>query len=101
MSYMTIKSKNRKSEENFIYLDYEVKKEQKIIHEKEIKSLLPKAPGLSGAFIFKLDRFEGGKNELWHPSFAKAIAVQSSWDEKSWIKGSNIKYLYQLLNDTV
>jgi len=98
MSYMTIKSKNKKSDGNFIYLDYEVNNEKNIINEKKLKSILPKAPGLSGAFIFKVDRFEGEKNELWKPSIAKAIAIQSTWNEKSWIKGSNIKYLYKLLN---
>lgn len=98
MSYSTIKSKNKISDENFIYLDYETNSEKNIINEKELKTFLPKAPGLSGAFIFKVDRFEGEKNELWYPSFAKAIAVQSTWNEKSWIKGSNIKFLYQLLN---
>lgn len=95
MSYMTIKSKNKKSDNNFIYLDYEINVEKNIINDKKLKTILPKAPGLSGAFIFKIDRFE--KKDLWYPSFAKAIAVQSAWNKKSWIKGSNIKFLFQLL----
>jgi hypothetical protein len=96
ISYMTIKSNNIESNENFLYLDYDINSEKNIINEKELKTKLPKAPGLSGAFIFKINTFD--KNEIWHPSFAKAVAIQSTWNGKNWIKSSNIKYLFQLLN---
>lgn len=66
-----------------------------ILIEKELKTILPKAPGLSGALIFKIDKIDN--KEIWYPSFAKAIAIQSTWNGESWIKGSNIKYLNQLL----
>ena len=96
ISYMTLKSNSKESNESFLYLDYDINSEKNIINEKELKTRLPKAPGLSGAFIFKIDKFD--KNEIWYPSFAKAIAIQSTWNKKSWIKGTNVKYLFQLLD---
>ena len=59
---------------------------------------LPNPQGLSGAFIFKIDKFEG---KIWDvSSVTKAIAIQSTMERKinsRWIKGSSIKFLYQLL----
>jgi hypothetical protein len=95
MSYMTIKSKNVKSDTDFLYLDYDRNSEKNILIEKELKTILPKAPGLSGALIFRIDRIDN--KEIWHPSLAKAIAIQSTWNGENWIKGSNIKCLNQLL----
>ena len=98
MSYLTLKSKSISSTPDFIYLDYERENEKNIIVEKGLKTILPKAPGLSGAFIFKIKQFAEDNNTLWLSSFAKIIAIQLGWNKKSWLKGSNTKHLFELLN---
>lgn len=98
-SFGTNKSTVRSSDEDFIYLDYDMNKEHIIIHEKNLKAHLPKAPGLSGAFIFKIDVFRDKPDKIWYPSkVAKAIAIQATWKKaENWIKGSSTKFLFELL----
>jgi len=60
---------------------------------------LPAALGLSGSFILKMRQFEGPKTQMWLPSFTKIIAVQQSWDKKSFVKGSNAKHVLTLLQE--
>ena len=97
MSYLTIMNKSISSNQDFLYLDYPIDSETNIITENKLKTILPKAPGLSGAFIFRIECFKEEKGKLWLPSFAKIIAIQSSWNEKSWLKGCNTKHLFELL----
>ena len=98
MSYLTVKSESISSTQDLLYLDYARESEKNIITEKGIKTILPKARGLSGAFIFKIECFKEQKHKLWLPSFAKIIALQSSWNKTNWLKGCNTKYLFELLN---
>ena len=98
MSYLTLKSESISSTQDFLYLDYARESEKNIVSEKVIKTILPKAHGLSGAFIFKIERFKEQKKKLWMPSFAKIIALQSSWNKTNWLKGCNTKYLFELLD---
>lgn len=98
MSYLTLKSESISSTQDFLYLDYVIESEKNIVSEKGIKTILPKAHGLSGAFIFKIEPFKEQKEKLWMPSFAKIIALQSSWNKTNWLKGCNTKYLFELLN---
>lgn len=97
MSYLTVKNMLVLSTKDFIYLDYQRESEKNIIVEKGLKTILPKASGLSGAFIFKIEQFKEDKSILWLPSIAKIVAIQSGWNEKSWLKGSNTKHLFELL----
>jgi len=99
MSYLTLKSESISSTQDFLYLDYKIESEKNIVSEKRIKTILPKAHGLSGAFIFKIEQFKEQKEKLWMPSFAKIIAIQSSWNKTNWLKGCNTKYLFELLNN--
>ena len=57
-SYGTIISDTKPSDENFIYLSYNRESESNITREGLVTKL-PKAPGLSGAFIFKVETFRG------------------------------------------
>ena len=97
MSYLTTKSESISSTTDFLYLDYTRESEKNIITEKGIKTILPKAGGLSGAFIFKVESFKEQKEKLWLPSVAKIVAIQSSW-KTNWLKGCNTKYLFELLD---
>jgi len=98
MSYLTTINESISSTQEYLYLDYPRESEKNIITEKGIKTILPKAPGLSGAFIFRIDCFQEQKDKLWLPSFAKIIAIQSSWNERNWLRGCNTKYLFKLLD---
>ena len=69
LSFLTIPHKSMKHSENFIYVDYSMKKEMIEIQSKS-KINLPKAPGLSGSFILKIGQFDSQKKELWLPSTA-------------------------------
>ena len=71
-----------------------------ILRENKIKTILPKANGLSGAFIFLVETFKEDNKTIWQPALAKVIAIQSTWNEKDWIKGINIKYLIELLENS-
>lgn len=98
ISYGAELSKEKSSDDKYIYIEYDRSTERRIINEKELKAELPSARGLSGAFIFKIDRFEKGKNDIWDPaSVAKAVAIQIEWNKRSWLRGVNIKYLFELL----
>jgi hypothetical protein len=102
ISYADNLSKNKEPNDQFIYFEYDTTKERSIVGSEKLKTTLPDPKGLSGAFIFKIDRFEGGKNKIWHSELvSKAIAVQISWNKKNLLRGSNIKYLYGLLNNNV
>lgn len=91
-------SNDRPSNKDFIYLKYDRESDSNITTEG-LLTKLPKAPGLSGAFIFKVETFKGEKTDIWQPSFAKIIAIQSTWNEKNWLKSTNIKYLFELLEN--
>ena len=97
MSYLTVKNKSVASDEKFLYLDYPREGGNTIINESGLKTILSKAPGLSGAFIFQINTFINVKTEIWEPSISKIVAVQSSWNKKNWLKGCNIKFLVELL----
>lgn len=102
ISYADNLSKDKEPNEQFIYFEYDTARERSIVGSEKLKTTLPDPRGLSGAFIFKIDRFEKGKNEIWKPtSVANAIAIQTSWNKNKWLKGSNIKYLYELLKNNV
>ena len=98
ISYADKLSKDKEPNEQFIYFEYDTTRERSIVGSEKLKTTLPDPRGLSGAFIFKIDRFDGEKDKIWYSELvAKAIAVQISWNKKSRLRGSNIKYLYELL----
>jgi len=98
MSYLTLMNKSISSTKDFLYLDYPTESEMNIISERDLKTILPEARGLSGAFIFKIKIFKEEKAKLWLPSLAKIVAIQSTWNKKSWLKGCNTKYLFDQLD---
>lgn len=95
-SYGTLISNTKLSDENFIYLSYNRESDSNITREGLI-TRLPEARGLSGAFIFKVETFKGELTDIWQPSFAKIIAIQTDWNKKNWLKATNIKHLFKLL----
>ncbi len=99
LSYGTIISDTKPSDENFIYLSYNRESDSNITREGLITKL-PEAPGLSGAFIFKVETFKGELTDIWQPSLAKIIAIQTDWNKKNWLKATNIKYLFGLLKQS-
>ena len=97
MSYMTLPDDGASHTEDFIYASYEMKKDDNVTSDG-LRTLLPKAPGISGSFVLKVTPFDVNSPQLWTPSMAKVIAMQVSWNQKTWIKASNIKHLFGLLN---
>lgn len=97
MSYMTLPHDEKKATEDFIFGKYPMDRDDLVTYEG-LRTKLPRAPGLSGAFIYKVSQFTGGKDELWSPAHAKVIAMQTSWNTKNWIKGTNIKHMISLLD---
>ena len=99
MSYLTLKSEAKSSTQDYLYLKYPRESDKNILNESKIKTILPKAPGLSGAFIFVIKTFHETNSELWLPSYAKIVAIQSSWNQRDWLKGCNTKYLLELFKE--
>ena len=95
-SYGANISNDLPSNEDFIYLHYK----QESVTTEDLLTKLPPAPGLSGAFILKVKTFEGRQTDIWQPSFAKIIAIQTSWNKKDRLKATNIKHLFKLLKKT-
>lgn len=86
-----------KNSEDFIYAKYPVGTYQDEIQSK--KKVLVKHPdGISGAFILKDKTFDGPKSEMWIPSRAKIVGIQTRFSKpEKYIKGTNIKHLFELL----
>ena len=97
MSYTTLPHDEKKATEDFIFGKYPMDKDNLVTYNG-LRTKLPRAPGLSGAFIYKVSQFTGDMDELWTPAHAKVIAIQTSWNTKSWIKGTNIKHMFSLLD---
>ncbi len=100
MSFMTLPHKTIRQEVDYFYCEYPTVKH--VVENQSVRRLkLPPAPGLSGSFILKVSQFDGTKEDFWLPSFAKVFAIQQSWDESSFVKGSNLKYLVSLFRDEI
>jgi len=97
MSYMTILHEKKITTEDFIFGKYPMNRDDLVTYEGS-RTHLPTALGLSGAFIYKVNQYAGDKDEIWTPAYAKVIAMQTSWNEKNWIKGTNIKHLFALFD---
>jgi hypothetical protein len=83
---------------DFLYCSYPMVNDV-IENQSGRRMKLPAAGGLSGAFMLKQREFAGPKEQIWTPDIMKVVAIQHSWDKKSYIKGTNIKYLIQLLKE--
>ncbi len=62
------------------------------------KIKLPPALGLSGSFVLKVPKFAGKQKKIWTPDLAKVIAMQIEWDEANFLRSSNIKLMFALLD---
>lgn len=91
MAYMTLPT------EDFIYLDYDSQSESNRVIKSDLKLKLPHPGGMSGAFLFLVEAFEGGKEEIWTPNYIKVIGIQTIWNKKTRVRCSNIKYLFELI----
>ena len=100
MSYMTLVSEERQPSENFLYCSYEME-EPVNLNKEDVKTKLPRAPGLSGAFMLEVAPHEGDQADLWSPDDVKVIALQRSWDRHSWVKGVNVKHAVKLMENEV
>jgi hypothetical protein len=49
---------------------------------------LPRAPGLSGSGLWTVNPRVGG---IWTPDMAKLVAIQRSWTEWEWLRGTLIR----------
>ncbi len=97
MSYHTIPYSKKPSDKDFLYCAYPMELEN-IETSSGSKIKLPRAPGLSGSFVLKVTRYLGEQEKIWTPNLAKVIAMQIKWDFKNYLKGSNIKHMFTLLD---
>jgi hypothetical protein len=98
ISYMTLPDEDVSHTEDFVYARYQIGQEDNVTSDG-LRTLLPNAPGLSGAFVLKVMPFDCSMPELWNPSVnSRIIAMQISWNKRTWIKASNIKQLLGLLD---
>ncbi len=97
MSYHTIPYSKKASDEDFLYCAYPMELEN-IKTSSGSKIKLPRAPGLSGSFVLKVTRYLGEQEKIWTPNLAKVIAMQIAWDFKNYLKCSNIKLMFALLD---
>ena len=96
MSYVTLVSEERQPEEYFLYSSYEMD-ESVILNLEDIKTKLPRSPGLSGTFIFEVPPHEGELEEIWSPDDVKVIAMEMSWDRQLWVKRVNVKHAVKII----
>jgi hypothetical protein len=98
LGYMILPHRGIEHSEDFVYAEYPMDRE--LIDQKSNEPVrLPAAPGLSGSLILKMRQFEGPKAQMLLPSFTKVIAVQHSWNKKTFVKGSNAKHVLSLLKE--
>jgi hypothetical protein len=98
MTFMTRPHRSIQQTADYLYCEYPTATE--VLENPSGRELrLPAAGGLSGSFMLEVSEFEGTKYDLWQPSVARVLAVQQSWNESSWVKGSNVKHLIALLRD--
>ena len=94
-SYMTLPDETKFPSSDFLYCQYPVTRDM-IDNQSGKRIKLPTAKGFSGAFMLKVKQFKGSKKQIWSPEI-RVIAIQQSWDKKSYIKGTNVKYLMKLM----
>ncbi len=93
-TYMTISHKNIPHQNDFLYCEYPVN--AFVIDNISGQRRHPPNPkGMSGSFVFQLKKFTG---KIWSPDFAEIVAMQIEWDEKSFLKCSNIKFLKEMFD---
>ncbi len=98
MSYTTIPCSYPPPTKDFLYCHYPMASPvQKSSTGDNLA--LPAAPGLSGAFILKMQGYVDSSTPIWSPTAAKVIAIQIEWDKKNYIKCSNIINLKPMLDD--
>lgn len=99
LSYMTLPKRDKNPTKDYLYLDYRRDYESNRIIQKDLISRLPSPKGMSGALVFQVKILNGEENKIWTPDIFKAIAIQSSWNEKEgYIKCTSIKYIEKLLS---
>jgi len=96
VTFLTLPDGQKMPSSDFLYCRY-VLQEPVIDTKSGNKRELPPARGLSGAFMLKVKQFKGQNDVVWSSRMAKVVAVQHSWDKRTYIKGTNIKHLIDLL----
>jgi hypothetical protein len=95
LSFLTLPISEKLPSSDFLYCKYPTQSDV-VENRSDRKLKLPAAPGLSGAFMIKV-RFGTPKDIVWSPNIARVIAIQHRWDQKSYVKGTNIKHLIELV----
>ncbi len=97
LSYLTIPDSQAGSSD-FLFAQYSPDRD--LLTGDGLSIRLPPANGLSGAFILRVRPFTGDDASLWSPEEAKVVAIQVSWNKKTWIKGSSVTHLFSLLEQS-
>ena len=96
VTFLTLPDESKLPSSDFLYCRYVLK--EPVVETKSGNKLeLPPAPGFSGAFMLKVKQFKGQKDVVWSSRMAQVIAIQHRWDNGTYIKGTNIKHLIDLL----
>jgi hypothetical protein len=96
VTFLTLPFEEKLPSTDFLYCQYPTEGGVVETHSGQ-KLKLPAAPGFSGAFMLKVKQFERPKDVIWTSKIAHVVAIQHRWDTKSYIKGTNIKHLIDLL----
>ncbi|MGI9175538.1 MAG: hypothetical protein ACR2GR_09505 [Rhodothermales bacterium] len=95
-SLLTLPSKERSSSD-FLYCDFDFKS-PKYLNQQGLQKGLPNPQGMSGCFALSVPPSSIPAQNIWSPNEFKVIGLQVSWNQESWIKCSNIKHLFEMLN---
>ena len=68
------------------------------MHTAEGMKPLPRAPGLSGSGMWVVNPRKEG---VWTPDLAQITAVQQSWYEFEWLRGTPMREWLQLVRDDI
>jgi hypothetical protein len=98
LTFTTLPEASKLPCSDFLYCKYPMARDV-IENQSGRRMKLPTAGGLSGAFMLKQREFASPKEQIWTPDIMKVVAIQHRWDKESYIKGTNIKYLIQLLKE--
>lgn len=87
------------SDNTFLYLQYD-RENEAVDVQSGLLTRIPEAKGLSGTFILKITKKILNKKQIWTPDVMKIIAIEQSWQkEEKYIKCTNIKHLFNILNN--
>lgn len=97
MRYLTMLSKSKPQEKDFLYLEYN----EGNVQENELNGenvVVPKPHGISGSFILTFPERYIKVDEIWEPSYLKIVALEHRYLKSgNYLKCSNIIHLFELM----